>query len=97
MKLIGFAVAKAKVIESLRNGTYQHELRGAIDVKNALATGEVSATEVINIVQRCNGTHHRSSIHHSYPSIEVHILRRDGWYIKFYFLEPDTWFISVHR
>jgi hypothetical protein len=27
----------------------------------------------------------------------VHVLKRDGWYIKFFFIEPDTWFISVHQ
>jgi len=26
-----------------------------------------------------------------------HVLRRHGWYIKFYFIEPETWFLSVHQ
>lgn len=34
---------------------------------------------------------------HTGASTEVHVLRRDGWYIKFYFLDEDTVFISVHR
>lgn len=25
------------------------------------------------------------------------IIQRDGWYIKFYFVDPDTVFISVHQ
>lgn len=29
--------------------------------------------------------------------VKNHVLKRDGWYIKFFFIEPDTWFISVHQ
>lgn len=94
---MGFSEAKERVLQSLREGTYQHAVRTALDTKNALAMGELSASELINIVKRCNGSHHRSSPHHLDPSIDVHVLRRDGWYIKFYFLDPDTIFISVHR
>lgn len=28
--------------------------------------------------------------------ITVHVLKTTGWYIKFYFLDPSTVFISVH-
>jgi hypothetical protein len=27
----------------------------------------------------------------------VHVLKRDGWYVKFFFVDPQTIFISVHR
>ena len=35
--------------------------------------------------------------HDMVKTVDVHILRKDGWYIKFYFLDPKTIFISVHR
>ncbi|MDD0974630.1 hypothetical protein [Pseudomonas fontis] len=93
----GFKQARYDVMSALEAGDYQHAIRGEIDVKNQLATGEVSATEVIEIIRHCNGMHHCSSPHHNVPDIEVHVLKRVGWYIKFYFIEPDVWFISVHR
>ena len=93
----GFREAKRRVLKALAEGTYQHEARSAIDVKNRLLTGAVTAAEVIAVIGRCNGTHHATSPHHADASVPVHVLRRDGWYIKFYFLDEDTVFISVHR
>jgi len=94
----GFRKAKARLLRALAAGTYQHEARDRIDAKNLLLAGAVSAGDVAKIVGRCNGTHHSSGPHHADRSVTVHVLRRDGWYVKFYFLEPDaTMFISVHR
>ncbi|MBN9402579.1 hypothetical protein [Castellaniella denitrificans] len=32
------------------------------------------------------------------PEIDVHVIKTQGWYIKFYFVgDPDTLFISVHH
>ncbi|WP_421547193.1 hypothetical protein [Pseudomonas sp. QD4] len=53
--------------------------------------------ELIEIIEQCTGRHHSSSPHHAAPQIEVHVLARRPWYIKFYFIEPDAWFISVHQ
>jgi hypothetical protein len=25
------------------------------------------------------------------------VIKREGWYVKFYFIDPDTFFISVHQ
>lgn len=94
---MGFKKAKTKLLQALSSGTFLHEVRDAIEEKNLLSTGDVSANDVIDIVKRCNGTHHTMSAHHQVPGVTVHILKRDGWYIKFYFLEPDTYFISVHQ
>ncbi|MDZ3990766.1 hypothetical protein [Pseudomonas sp. Teo4] len=94
---IGFRKARQAVIAALESGSYLNVSRGDIEVKNLLATGAVSAGEVAEIVRACNGTHHSSSAHHALDSLEVHLLKRHGWYIKFFFLEPDTWFISVHQ
>lgn len=93
----GFRMAKRKVIAALRSGDYLHATRGDIDVKNLLAMGEVPVESIVAVIRSCNGTHHCCSPHHAAPAIDVHVLRRHGWYIKFYFIEPDTWFISVHR
>lgn len=93
----GFGEAKRRLLKALAEGAWLHEARNAIDVKNELATGSVTAAEVRRVVGRCNGTHHSASPHHADPSVQVHVLRRDGWYIKFYFLDEDAVFISVHR
>lgn len=94
---MGFKEIKRRLLGSLRDGTYQHEARWGIETKNLLQSGSVSPTRVMEIVSRCGGTHHQSSPHHVAPGIQVHVLRRDGWYIKFYFVDPDTVFISVHQ
>ena len=48
---------------------------------------------------RCKGSEHQTSPHHVINSVEVHVIKTQGWYIKFYFLDadPDTVFISVHQ
>jgi len=92
----GFRKARRQVIAALESGNYLHVSRGDIEVRNLLATGAVSASEIVDIIRSCKGTHHSSSPHLSVAAIEVHVIKRLGWYIKFYFIEPDTWFISVH-
>lgn len=93
----GFVEAKRRVLLALAAGTFQHEVRHGIDVKNLLQTGLVAAEDVAAVIRRCNGTHYTASQHHAVKQIDVHVLKRDGWYIKFYFVDPDTIFISVHR
>jgi len=93
----GFKEAKRKLLAALANGTYLHEARSGIDAKNKLATGETSAAEVAELVRKSTGNDHSRSVHHADPSIIVHVISRKGWYIKFYFVDPDTWFISVHQ
>ena len=78
-------------------GDYLFEARNDIDVKDLLATGEVSAAELIEILERATPDRYACSPHHRAPSIGVHVIRSAGWYVKFYFLDPDTWFISVHK
>lgn len=89
--------AKRKVIAALLNGTYQHEARSNVDTKNLLLTGLVTAEKICDVLKCSQGQDHTASPHHQAPSIEVHIIQRDGWYIKFYFVDPDTVFISVHQ
>jgi len=93
----GFKAAKKAAIEALCSGNYQHEARSAIEVKNLLATGEVSAEFVADLLRQSRGSDHSSSPHHRASSIDVHVVYSRGWYIKFYFIDPDTFFISVHQ
>lgn len=94
----GFKAAKRKVIDALENGTYQHETnRSEITTKNLLLTGHVSDRAICELVKRSQGQDHTSSPHHSDASIVVHVIQREGWYVKFYFLDPATIFISVHQ
>lgn len=93
----GFKEIKKAVIAALKSGDYQHEARGDINVKNRLATGELAASDVVAIIKRSNGLNHSSSPHHSDSSIEVHVIKSGTWYVKFYFIDPVTWFISVHQ
>jgi hypothetical protein len=95
---MGFKEAKRKVLDALAKGDFQHETtRSSIDTKNLLSTGDVTTEFVESLVKRCKGQDHDMSLHHSDKSVVVHVLRKDGWYIKFYFLDPDTYFISVHQ
>jgi hypothetical protein len=93
----GFKIAKRKVIAALESGTYQHESeRESVDTKNLLLMGGVTPANIIEVIQKSRGQDHSCTAHHQIVSVWVHVIRRDGWYIKFYFLEPDTIFISVH-
>ncbi|MCF6199306.1 MAG: hypothetical protein L3J67_07910 [Hyphomicrobiaceae bacterium] len=94
---MSFRETKYLVIKALQKGEFQHEARNEIDDKNLLSTGEISTEEIIEVIDRCNGTHHSCSEHHFLESVKVHVLKRDDWYIKFYFIDPDTFFISVHK
>lgn len=98
---MGFKDVKSRVLACLKDGAISHEQRGDIDIKNLLATGQVSLDEVAAIIGRSRGSHYSSSAHHVVNDIDVHIIKtkRDGeaWYIKWYFLEPNSVFISVHN
>ncbi|MGV2833717.1 hypothetical protein [Pseudomonas shirazensis] len=93
----GFKAAKRALIAALESGNYLHAARGDITIKNLLAMGAVSARAVIEVIRSCSGAHHSCTAHHMAPEVMVHVLKRHGWYIKFYFIEPDTWFLSVHQ
>lgn len=98
---MGFKEAKRQVIECLNNGLVSHEERDDIDVKNLLAIGQVTLDEVAEIIGRSRGDSHSSSPHYLDSSIEVHIVKtrrlEQDWYIKWYFVEPNSVFISVHH
>ena len=97
---MGFKDAKRQVIECLNNGLVSHEQRNNINVKNLLAVGQVTLDEVANIIGTSKGDSYSYSPHHFDSSITVHVVKTkragQNWYIKWYFVEPNSVFISVH-
>lgn len=102
---MGFKKIRSLAIQVIQEGRVQHEARDEIDEKNLLLMGDVTIEQVIRLLKACRGTQYSSSTHHMVPDITVHVfkpevslgLRKDRWYIKLYFMEPDVWFISVHK
>jgi hypothetical protein len=92
-----FKTVKSDVVNCLREGRFQHEFRGSIDTKNVLSTGEISVDDVIKLILKTKGFEYECRPHHMVSGVDVHILKPDNWYIKFYFVEPDVMFISVHK
>ncbi len=97
---MGFTEVKSKVINCLDSGLVLHEQRDGIDTKNLLSTGAISVSEVTNIIGRARGNNYSCSPHHFDASVDVHVIKTTlsgrSWYIKWYFVEPDCVFISVH-
>jgi len=98
---MGFKETKKLVIKCIKDGAYSHEVRRRIDVKNVFQTGQISDEELIELIKSTNGNQYETSKHHIVNNIDIHILKpiKDSkkWYIKFYFLDPNTVFISVHE
>lgn len=94
---MNFDEVKNKILTALRVGFYQHEVRRNISAKNKLQTGEVSAGFVSLLIAGSTTHDYRCSPHHQDASVDVHVISRNAWYIKFYFLDQDTIFISVHQ
>jgi hypothetical protein len=104
----GFKEIRSKVLLALKEGNIQHELRaGKIEEKNLLLSGQMTNAEVEILLKSTRGTEFTESPHHLAPDITVYIFKPSirsasnplsgRWYVKCYFLEPDVWFISVHR
>lgn len=98
---MGFKDVKAQVLACLEDGAVLHDQRGDIEIKNLLATGQVSLDDVATIIGRSRGGQYSSSPHYVVDDVEVHIIKTkhggEDWYIKWYFVEPNSVFISVHH
>ena len=98
---MGFKDVINKLIKCLKEGAYDHEIRKDIDIKNIFIRGELSTDELIEIIKCTTGNNYEKSKHHLDNSIDIHILKpirnNKKWYIKFYFFDPRTVFISVHE
>jgi hypothetical protein len=99
---VGLKDVKSRAMSCLDNCQIQHETErsGDIDKKNLLVTAQVTLAEVKDLINCTKGTQNKVSSHHVEKLVEVHtfkpINKGTKWYIKFYFLEPDIIFISVH-
>ena len=97
---MGFKEIKYEVINCLVQGNFLHEQRKNINIKNLLSTGDITIKKVIDILKNSRGTEYQSSPHHSIPSVTVHIIITSylgvQWYIKWYVITPNIFFISVH-
>lgn len=97
---MGFREIKQQVVRCMQAGAYLHETRRDINAKNYLANGRVNREWVTELLNHTRGDGWRCSPHHQHSDIDVHVFKtwRNGthWYVKFYFVEPHTVFISVH-
>lgn len=98
---MGFKDVRSKAIESLEAGKTQSEERPDIVEKNLFKTGVVTAADVVALLKHTRGDQYRVVPHNIVSGIEVHIFEpvKEGveWHIKFYFLDPNCVFISVHK
>jgi len=94
---MAFNEIKSKAIDCIKSGRVRHTVRDIS--KNMFASGEITPDEMVKIIGSCRGDCHTAGKHH-FLDTEVHILKPkgkyDGLYIKFFFVEPDIMFISVH-
>ncbi len=97
MERMGFKEAKRKVLESIDDGSIRHETRSDIDQKNLLHSGQVTTAEVRELITRSRGNNYESREHHWMDGVEIHILKAKTWYIKWYFLDPNAVFVSIHE
>ena len=98
---MGFKEIKYQVIECLKQGNFLHAQRKDIDIKNLLAAEEITIKKLINILKQTRGSEYKSSPHHCISSVTVHIVKTSysgvKWYIKWYFIAPNSIFISIHK
>lgn len=99
--MLSFKAEKLKVLTCLASGHILHDARANIDVKNLLLTGAVSIHYVSEIISQARGNEFQVRPHHMVAGVDVNIIRTifrgQSWYIKWYFMEPDCVFISVHN
>lgn len=99
--MASFRYTKQQVIDCLQCGCVLHESRSDIDVKNLLVSGAVSIEQVVWVLKKARGNEYACSPHHLDATVDVHVVKtryaRQSWYIKWYFVEPDAVFISVHH
>ena len=61
----------------------------------------MTTEEVIDLIKLTRDDQYECSFLHSQQEINVHIfkptIKATQWYIKFYFIEPGMYFVSVHK
>ena len=98
---MGLKETRSKAIKCLEEGSAQAEERPDIEEKNLLKTGVVSAEEVITLLKYTRGDQYRTQAHGVIEGITIHIFEPEKeqvrWHIKLYFIDPNCFFISVHK
>jgi hypothetical protein len=100
---MGLLGARRALIDCLRGGRYEHEVREVLAEKNLLAIGEMDVEFVVRLLQRTRGPDYRAVPHVWDADTTVHVFRPfvggRRWYVKAYFIhdpDPHAVFISVH-
>lgn len=97
---MGFDDIKNKVISCVKAGKAQSTPRADKNEKNLFLTGDVDAETLVSMLEKTRGTQHETMPHSSIDGVEVNIFKPligdEQWYIKFYIIDPDCIFISVH-
>ena len=95
---MGFKSDTEKILADLLNQNYDHQARTA--EKNHLAAGFISVEQASEIIKATPGRKHRNAQHDQSRSPQLWIMEPEiegvRWYIKGYFAEEQTWFISFH-
>lgn len=94
---MGLKRARDLIVKCLKSGEFVNEDRLNQAEKNLLATRQVTEQDVIKMVCSCTGNQYEERDHETVPGVKVHIMKPNGWYIKFYYSEPNCIVISVHR
>jgi hypothetical protein len=100
---LGLKKAKEAIVNRLSSHGpsifHETDRLGGIDDKNFLATGDITLVEVIELINKTKGHEFSESEHHHIKGVMIYEFKSNGgqWYIKCYLIEPDVWFISVHR
>lgn len=98
---MGFSSDKKRILSDLESLNFDHEARtGRAEDENLLAAGLITAERAIEIVMCARGQQHESRSHHQVTDLQIWIFKpvHEGavWYVKGYFAEDQTWFISFH-
>lgn len=102
---MGFHEERARLLEALfaarEDGALpSYDPRDLDD--NLLVSGELLLVDLIEIVKRSSGLNYQGAgEHHQKPGVQVHVIKDvkyqgTMWYIKWYFDDPELWFISAH-
>ena len=102
---MGFKAEKQRVLDCLKSGSYEHDMeRNNIDTKNLFQIGLITPEQVYTAISRAKGTNYQTAPHHlGIKGVNVHIIdyydkaNSCKWYIKWYYIDPNTFFISVHH
>ena len=98
---MGFKDVRARVIDALESGLYQHEGRDEQAQKNLLYSRKVTPEFVVGLLLRCSGDQYETRRHHFETQYLCHIftpeLGGERWYVKVFFRPSGAVFISVHR